>query len=142
MVVVNLPRQYFCAMKKNMIKKEQRLLQIKNVTALALIVAAVGVVLQIIAGHPYPTVPPVFFILLLPAVMIAFGRWPWASFVCLAAAAFLTFGLFASGSYQRFYHAPNAVDSIGLWIQFIAVLLVIPLSITAILAQKKQRDAN
>ena len=35
-------------------------------TVVALITAAVGVAIQIAAGASYPTVPPAFFILLIP----------------------------------------------------------------------------
>jgi Domain of unknown function (DUF4383) len=46
-------------------------------TAVALIVAALGVVLQILGGADYPAVPPVLFILLAPAALVAFGPWWW-----------------------------------------------------------------
>ena len=58
----------------------------EKLTVAALVVAAAGVVIQIAAGHPYPTVPPVFFILLIPAGLIAFGRWRWAPVPAVLAA--------------------------------------------------------
>src|SRR4051794_8553094 len=94
----------------------------EKLTVAALVVAAVGVVIQIAAGHPYPTVPPVFFILLIPDGMIAFGRWRWAPVPAVLAGLFLTVGLFASGASGRLFDLTNPADSLGIWIQTVAVL--------------------
>jgi len=48
-----------------------------KLTVGALVVAAVGVVIQIAAGAPDQAVPPVFFILLIPALLIVFVGWRW-----------------------------------------------------------------
>ena len=94
----------------------------EKITLAALVVAAVGVVIQIAAGHPYPTVPPVFFILLIPAALLAFGRWRWAPVPAVLAGLFLTIGLFASGASGRLFDLTNPADSLGIWIQTLAVL--------------------
>jgi hypothetical protein len=93
-----------------------------KIAVAALVVAAVGVVIQIAAGHPYPTLPPVFFILLIPAGLIAFGRWRWAPVSAVLAGLFLTVGLFGSGASGRLFDLRNPADSLGLWIQTLAVL--------------------
>ena len=64
-----------------------------RLTVAGLVASAVGVVVQIASGVGYPLVPPVFFILLVPAALIAFGRWRWTPVTAVLAAAFLTFGL-------------------------------------------------
>ncbi|WP_018617231.1 hypothetical protein [Segetibacter koreensis] len=56
-------------------KRKWRLSLEEKITIACLIVAAAGVVLQIISGHPYPEIPPVFFILLIPAGLISFAPW-------------------------------------------------------------------
>ena len=61
-------------------------------TIVGLVIAAAGVAIQIAAGAPYPTVPPVFFILLIPAALIALGRWWWAPIFAVLAGVFLTSG--------------------------------------------------
>ena len=94
----------------------------EKIAVAALVVAAVGVVIQIAAGHPYPTVPPVLFILLIPAGLIAFGRWRWAPVSAVLAGLFLTVGLIASGASGRLFDLRNPADSLGLWIQTLAVL--------------------
>ena len=49
-------------------------------TVAALIVTTAGVVVQIVAGVDFPTVPPVLFILLIPAVLVYVGhRWWWSA---------------------------------------------------------------
>jgi len=102
-----------------------------KLTVGGLIVAAVGVVLQIISGHDYPTVPPVFFILLIPAGLIAFGRWRWTPITAVLAGLFLTFGLFASGGSPRLFNPSQLGDSVGLWIQMLAVIVA---TVTGIIA--------
>jgi hypothetical protein len=91
-------------------------------TVVALITAAVGVAIQIAAAAPYPTVPPVFFILLIPAGLIALGRWWWAPIFAVLAGVFLTIGLFASGEAGRLVDPTSVADSVGLWTQMVAVL--------------------
>lgn len=74
-----------------------------KLTVAGLVVAAAGVVIQIVSGHDYPTIPPVFFILLIPAGLVAFGRWRWTPVSAVLAGLFLTFGLFASGESARLF---------------------------------------
>jgi hypothetical protein len=93
-----------------------------KITIAFLIVAAAGVLIQIISGHPYPTIPPVFFILLIPAALIYFTPWRWTPISAILAGIFLTAGLFLSGASQRLTDFQNPGDSTGLWIQSLAVL--------------------
>jgi hypothetical protein len=96
-----------------------------KVTVAGLLAAAAGVVVQIVSGVAYPTIPPVFFILLVPAGLIAFGRWWWTPGTAALAGLFLTFGLFASGSSTRLFDLSEpggAGGSIGLWIQMLGVI--------------------
>ena len=59
------------------------------------------------AGARNPTVPPAFFILLIPAGLIGAGRWWWAPILAVVAGLFLT----------------SLADSFGLWTQTVAVLV-------------------
>jgi hypothetical protein len=68
-----------------------------------LVVAAFGVVIQIVSGADYPAVPPAFFILLIPAGLVAFGRWRWTPVIATLAGVFLTIGLFLSGASARLF---------------------------------------
>ena len=102
-----------------------------KLTVASLIVAAAGVVIQIVSGHDYPLVPPVFFILLIPAALIAFGRWRWTPAIAVLAGLFLTFGLFASGASHRLFDPSRLGDSVGLWVQMLAVIVA---AITGVIA--------
>jgi hypothetical protein len=94
-----------------------------KLTVVSLVVAAVGVVIQIVSGADYPRVPPVFFILLIPAGLIAFGRWRWTPVLAVLAGLFLTFGFFASGESPRLFDPSRLGDSVGLWVQMLAVIV-------------------
>lgn len=111
-------------------------------TASSLVVAAVGVVIQILSGHQYPTVPPVFFILLIPAGLIAFGRWRWTPVTAVLAGLFLTFGLFASGESVRLWDLSKVGEPeapIGLWVQTLAVVVATVAAIIATFQNYKSR---
>jgi hypothetical protein len=94
-----------------------------KLTVVALLVAAVGVAIQIASGTPYPTIPPAFFILLIPAAFIGLGRWWWAPILAVLSGLFLTFGLFAAGETGRLTDPKSFADSFGLWTQTVAVLV-------------------
>jgi hypothetical protein len=87
------------------------------------VVAAAGVVIQIASGAAYPQVPPVFFILLIPAGLVAFGRWRWTPAIAALGGLFLTTGLFLSGSSARLFDLSRLGVSIGLWVQALAVFV-------------------
>lgn len=96
-----------------------------KMTIACLIVAAAGVVIQMISGHPYPTIPPVFFILLVPAAFIFWAPWRWTPIIAVLASIFLTAGLFLSGASDRLTDLQNPGDSFGLWIQTLAVFVAL-----------------
>jgi hypothetical protein len=107
-------------------RRPQRGDRMRNVTVASLVVAAAGVVIQIVSGVPYPAVPPVFFILLVPAGLVAFARWRWTPILALPAALFLLFGLVATGESARLFDPsrPGGVGgSIGLWVQMLGVVV-------------------
>lgn len=98
----------------------------QRLTVAALLIAATGVVIQIASGVSYPAVPPVFFILLVPAALIGFGGWRWTPLVATLGGLFLILGLFGSGAAARLFDAshPGGVGgSVGLWVQMVAVLV-------------------
>jgi len=100
-------------------------------TIAALLIAALGVIIQIIAGAPYPPVPPVFFILLLPAAIMFFLRRKWVAIPVIVVGLFLTLGLFSSGAWHRLLPNINMLDSVGLWIQGIAVIVALTFAVLA-----------
>lgn len=105
-----------------MINQRNPLSLASKLTVAALLVAAAGVVIQIVSGVDYPTIPPVFFILLIPAGLIAFGRWWWTPAIAVLAGLFLTVGLFLSGASVRLFDLSQFGGSIGLWVQMLGVV--------------------
>jgi hypothetical protein len=70
-------------------------------SALALLVAAVGIVLQILGGAEYPVVPPGIVILIVAAAVVWFVPWRGAPLAAIIAALFLVVGMFAAGQAGR-----------------------------------------
>jgi hypothetical protein len=112
-----------------------------KLTVVSLVVAAVGVVIQIVSGADYPRVPPVFFILLIPAGLIAFGRWRWTPVIAVLAGMFLILGLFASGASPRLFDPSRLGDSVGLWIQMLSVIVTIVAGIMATIHNYRSRTS-
>ena len=102
-----------------------------KLTVVGSVIGAAGVVIQIASGAPYPKVPPVFFILLIPAGLVAFGRWRWAPATATFGGLFLTTGLFLSGASARLFDLSRFGDFIGLWVQALAVFGVTVVGIIA-----------
>jgi hypothetical protein len=97
-----------------------------KLTLYSLAVASAGVVIQIVSGVPYPAVPPVFFLLAVPAALVDFGPWRWTPAAAVVAGLFLVSGLFASGSSLRLFdliQIGGVGGSVGLWVQMLAVLV-------------------
>jgi len=92
-----------------------------KVAVAGLLVATAGVVVQMVSGVDFPTIPPVFFLQLIPAGLIAFGRWRWTPVTAVLAGLFLTVGLFLSGESDRLFDWQLAGGSAGLWIQTVSV---------------------
>lgn len=69
-----------------------------------LVVAAVGIVIQIAGGADYPTVPPGLLILLAAAALIYFAPWRWTAIIGVLVPLFLLVGGVI---------APNSRDYLG-----------------------------
>jgi hypothetical protein len=93
-----------------------------KITVACLLIATSGIVIQILSGVPYPRIPPVFFMLLIPVTLIVFGRWRWTPIVAILVGLFLIIGLFTSGASVRLYDWALLGGSIGLWIQMLGVI--------------------
>jgi len=113
-----------------------------KITIACLVVAAAGVLIQIISGHPYPKIPPVFFILLIPAALISFAPWRWTPISAVLACIFLTSGLFLSGASNRLIILQNPGDSAGLWIQTLGVLGALIAGCIATYKNYRSREKN
>ncbi len=115
-----------------------------KLTVASLLVAVVGVTVQIVSRVSYPTIPPVFFILSIPAGLIAFGRWRWTPMMAVPAGLFLTVGLVPSGSSARLFDASQMGGlggTVGLWVQTLAVIVATAAAIVATYQNYRIRPA-
>jgi hypothetical protein len=96
-----------------------------KLTIFSLVAAAAGVVIQIVSGVDYPTIPPGLFILLIPAGLVAFGRWRWTPVIATLAGLFIFVSYFLSGSTVRLLDLSQFGAFIGLWLQFLAVIVTV-----------------
>lgn len=98
----------------------------------ALGAAAVGIVVQIASGAPYPSVPPGLIIVLVAAALVWFAPWRWMPLLGVLAAGFQVFGLFAAGQSERLVTFAPVGDSIGLWIQLLGLCAAVIAGIAAV----------
>ncbi len=112
----------------------------RNLTIIALVAAAAGIVIQIVAGIDFPTIPPGLIILLIAAAIVAFAPWRWAPLVGAAAALSQVIGLFAAGQAERLNDSSPLGGTVGLWIQLVGVSVALIAGIVAT-ARNERRDA-
>jgi hypothetical protein len=114
----------------------------RTLTVASLVVAAAGVGIQIASGVPYPPIPPVLFILLIPAGLIAFAPWRWTPLVAVPVALFLVFGLVATGESARLLDpsGPGGLGgSVGLWVQMLGVVVAAVAGVVATVRSSPRR---
>ncbi|MDN5851681.1 MAG: hypothetical protein L0K86_02330 [Actinomycetia bacterium] len=80
------------------------------VLAGGLVLAAAGLIVQILTGVPgFPLIPPGPIILLAAAAVVVWWRWRWAPAVGLLAALFIAVGAVMEGSVFERLTAPAAI---------------------------------
>lgn len=101
-----------------------------------LLLAALGLVIQIVSGVPgFPPVPPGPIILVVAAALVAFAPWRWAPVVGLAATLFLTVGLIVSwptsGAVERLGNPAAVGPFIGTVLLLVGLLVALVAGATA-----------
>ena len=85
----------------------------------SLIVAAAGVVTMALSGVDFTTtIPPGLLILLVPAGLVALGRWRWPPILAVAAALFIVVSYLPSGAAAALLDPAASGAFLGLWLQF------------------------
>jgi hypothetical protein len=102
-----------------------------KLTVAALLVAAAGIVIQIVSGVDFPTVPPGLIILLVAAGLVAFGPWRWIPAVGASVGLLLLVGFFASGTAGRLLDPIQFGRFVGVWVLFLAVIVAVIVGTTA-----------
>jgi hypothetical protein len=97
----------------------------RNLTLVALLAAAAGFVLQMVAGiTDTPTIPPGLVVLLAAAALVAFTSWRWAFLVGVAAAVFNLLAFVIVGAVDRLVDVTPAIGFIGAWVMVVALIVV------------------
>ena len=91
----------------------------QSVVVGSLTVAAAGVVTMALSGVVFTTtIPPGLLILLVPAGLVAVGRWRWPPVLAVAAALFIVVGYVPSGAAGALLDPTESGAFLGLWLQF------------------------
>ncbi|HEY0450056.1 hypothetical protein [Actinophytocola sp.] len=104
-----------------------------KVEATALLVAVVGIIVQIVSGVPgYPVVPPGPIILGVAAVAVLVWRWQWAPIVLAAAPLFvLVGGLIEGSSFDRLADPANFGPFLGTALQGVGLVVAVAAGVAA-----------
>jgi hypothetical protein len=113
----------------------------RSFTAFALLTAAVGIYVQLLGGADYPVVPPGALILVAAAGIVWFVPWRGAPVAAILVALFLIFGLFASDQATRLFEVETVLDTLGLWIQMVSVVVAFVTGVIALLRRRLSLDA-
>jgi hypothetical protein len=106
-------------------KQRTSLSSSSKVKIAALLVAVVGIVIQIVSGVDFPLVPPGLIMLLVAAGLVAFGAWRWAPVVGIAVGLFLLVGFFASGQIGPLLDLVRFGQFVGVWVLFLSVVAAV-----------------
>lgn len=92
----------------------------------SLTVAAAGVVTMALSGVVFTTaIAPGLVILLVPAGLVALGRWRWAPGLAVAAALFIVVGYVPSGAAGALLDPTGSGAFLGLWLQFVGASVAV-----------------
>jgi hypothetical protein len=108
----------------------------------SLAAAAAGVVIMMMSGVDFRmTIPPGLFILLIPAALVAFGRWRWTPTIATLAGLFIFVGYFPSGAAARLLDLSPFGAFIGLWLQFLASFIAVVAGVVATVRNYRVRTS-
>ncbi len=110
-----------------------------KLTVVALLIAAAGIVIQIVAGIDFPTIPPGLIILLVAAGLVAFGRWWWTPIVGTVVGLSQFIGLFLADQGERLLDLGPLGGFVGIWVQLLAVSVAIVAGIIATIQNNRHR---
>ncbi|MCR2762598.1 hypothetical protein NQ152_03645 [Microbacterium sp. zg.B48] len=98
----------------------------------ALLVAALGILIQFLTGVPgFPVVPPGPIILAAVAVVVAVVPWRFIPVLGLIAAAFVLTGMFLAGTGDRLINPADIGPFAGTWMQLVGLLTALSAGIVA-----------
>jgi hypothetical protein len=117
----------------NSTSRPRRLSAAASLTVAGLVVAAVGIVIQIASGANYPTIPPGLLVLLVAAGLVGLAtRWRWTMIVGVIVSLFLLVGGALAPQARQQLGDPGQVGVfIGTVIQLLALVVALVASVAA-----------
>ncbi|MPZ84991.1 MAG: hypothetical protein GEV28_33230 [Actinophytocola sp.] len=105
----------------------------RKIEVAALLVATVGIIVQIGTGVPgYPVVPPGPIILAAAAIAVLGWRWRWAPMVLAAVPLFVIVGGVIEGSsFDRLVDPAGVGPFLGTALQWVGLVVAVPAGIAA-----------
>lgn len=98
---------------------------VRKLALAGLIVAAAGIVIQIVSGVDYPTIPPGLIILLVAAGLMAARRW-WTAAIGVAMALLILVGFFVtSGTTDRLTDTSDLGRLVGTAVQLGGLVMAV-----------------
>src|SRR5690349_23925410 len=109
---------------------------LRLVTSAALVVAAVGIGVQIAGGANYPVVPPGAVILVAAGLIVLVRRWWWTPLIAAGLVAFLCVGaVLAPNAAEHLHHSAASGVFLGTVLQLAAMAIgLVGAIITAVTA--------
>ena len=113
----------------------------RRLAGAGLILAAIGIVLQIAGGADYPVVPPGLIILVVAALLALFAPWGWAVLLAAVATLFLSVGGVIAPNLREQISDPGAfLTFLGSLVQ--AAGLVVALAGFAVIVGRRRSVAS
>ncbi|MFF5175764.1 hypothetical protein ACFY3U_24485 [Micromonospora sp. NPDC000089] len=106
----------------------------------ALLVAALGIVVQIVGGADYPTVPPGLLILTAAALAFLLAPWRWAVVLAAAATLFISVGGVLAPNFREQLGDPgDALVFAGSLVQAAALAVALLFAVVALTGLRRDR---
>lgn len=96
--------------------------RLRLIILVSFVCSALGIVVQILGGWDYPTIPPGLLITLAGG-LVALLPQRWAPVVTVLVGAFILIGFVAVGDFANMMGTENAAVTVGKWLQFAAIAI-------------------
>lgn len=116
---------------------------LRRVMAVALLLAALGIVVQLVAGVDYPPVPPGLVIIVVAAALVVLIARLWAAAVAAVIAAFvLVGGIFANTGWGDLTGDADAGSRVGLAVELVGLVAAVIVGAVVVLPSLPGRRSD
>ena len=110
-----------------------------KLNAIGFLVAAAGIVIQIIGGIDYPVVPPGLVILVVAAGLVTFARWSWVPYVGVVVPLFLLVGGAIAIANEDEPDRTDVVGLVGTVVQALGVVVALVAGLQVLRLMRSRR---